>query len=60
MSAVRARGGGRRVKSESNWKKYYGSLMNLMKKSRPLKRRSNAFFKDNIHAKRKRGGRVKL
>ena len=25
------RGGGRRVKSESDWKKYYGALVNLLK-----------------------------
>jgi hypothetical protein len=40
------RGGGRRVKSESNWKKYYGSSDELNQERRELG--NNAFFKREI------------
>ena len=40
------RGGGRRVKSESNWKKYYGSSDELNRERSELG--NNAFFKREI------------
>ena len=40
------RGGGRRVKSESNWKKYYGSSDELNRERRELG--NNTFFKREI------------
>ena len=40
------RGGGRRVKSESNWKKYYGSSDELTGERRGVK--NNSFFKREI------------
>ena len=50
------RGGGRRVKSESNWKKYYGSSDELNEERRASG--SNAFFKREILSLHKTKGRV--
>ena len=50
------RGGGRRVKSESNWKKYYGSSDELNEERRRLG--DNSIFKREILSLHKSKGRV--
>ena len=50
------RGGGRRVKSESNWKKYYGSSDELNEERRRVG--NNSFFKREILSLHKTKGRV--
>ena len=50
------RGGGRRVKTESNWKKYYGSSDELNEERRRVG--NNAFFKREILSLQATKGRV--
>ncbi len=50
------RGGGRRVKTESNWKKYYGSSDELNEERRRVG--NNSFFKREILSLHKTKGRV--